>query len=417
MIAIRKWSMRLAFALLWLFVFSMPSEKSITISDFGTISRLLGAVAMGAGVIAIVLQGRLRMPSPFHLMVSLFILWAAISYRWSLDPDATLIRTQTNIQLIAVLWLIWEICPGEARVENLMEAYVLGTLVPAVNTVQRYLLGKMTYYQRYATEGFDPNDLALTLALSLPLSYALSLRRTGVRPWIYRLQMVTSMMTIFLSASRGGTMAMILALSLVVWTLGELPRRRRVALLVLGGVALGVAISLTPSTTWTRLATTASEIQEGTLNDRTMLWKAGLTAYVNDPYFGVGAGAYPETVAAWIGRPWIFVPVAHNSFLSILVETGLVGLALFGGALLLLIRAARRLPSLPRKMWLTEMAVWTLGVSSLTWEYRKVTWLVFGLLAGHAAALLRPRAGTAAVAQPAGGQSTYTTVRVAEVTA
>jgi hypothetical protein len=26
---------------------------------------------------------------------------------------------------------------------------------------------------------------------------------------------------------------------------------------------------------------------------------------------------------------------------------------------------------------------WTIGVSALTWEYRKPTWLLFGLLAAH----------------------------------
>jgi hypothetical protein len=45
---------------------------------------------------------------------------------------------------------------------------------------------------------------------------------------------------------------------------------------------------------------------------------------------------------------------------------------------------ASRMRHLERCLWLTLMLTWTIGVSALTWEYRKPTWLLFGLLAAHA---------------------------------
>jgi hypothetical protein len=38
------------------------------------------------------------------------------------------------------------------------------------------------------------------------------------------------------------------------------------------------------------------------------------------------------------------------------------------------------MPPFPQRLWLVSLAVWIVGVSSLTWEMRKPTWFFFGLL-------------------------------------
>jgi O-antigen ligase len=133
-------------------------------------------------------------------------------------------------------------------------------------------------------------------------------------------------------------------------------------------------------------------VSQGTLNSRTVLWKAGLDEFRTQSFGGIGAGAYPEASAKVIGRPWAFVPVAHNSFISVMVETGVIGLALFGSMLAMLYRSAAAMPGMTRSFWFTMLAVWTIGVCSLTWEYRKPTWLLFGLLAAqtHLSSLVPP---------------------------
>jgi O-antigen ligase len=266
----------------------------------------------------------------------------------------------------------------------LCSAYVLGTLVPAGDTLQRFLLGHQTFYNRYASTGFDPNDLALTLDLSLPMSYYLALKQKGPIRWVYYAQMLAAIGTIFMTVSRGGTFCMLIALSLIVWTVRSIPVRNRIVIAAMFAIAVVGAATLVPATSWKRLASAASEVSEGTLNSRTVLWKAGLHEFRNMPFGGVGAGAYPETSAKVIGRPWAFVAVAHNSYISVLVETGVIGFALFAVLLALFFRLAFRMPRITRAFWLTMLGVWMIGVCSLTWEYRKPTWLLFGLLAAHA---------------------------------
>jgi hypothetical protein len=57
--------------------------------------------------------------------------------------------------------------------------------------------------------------------------------------------------------------------------------------------------------------------------------------------------------------------------------------------------SATRLPYLEKWLWIVLLVTWMVGVSALTWEYRKATWFLFGMLAAQVgclqAAVLRGR--------------------------
>jgi len=72
--------------------------------------------------------------------------------------------------------------------------------------------------------------------------------------------------------------------------------------------------------------------------------------------------------------------VAHNSFLSVLVETGMVGLMLFGTLFVIAVVSTFYLPKLESNLWRTVLFIWFLGASALTYEHHKPTWLVLALI-------------------------------------
>jgi O-antigen ligase len=371
---------RLAFVFLWLFVCSFPVEKTIEIPGLGNVSKILGTLALGAGFLAVLVDGRIRVLTRAHAVLALFVLWTALTMRWSLDPSATAMKAVTSLLLLGMAWLIWEFCAQERNVIQLMQAYVFGTLYASANTLLRYQLARQTYYRRYAADGFDPNDFALTLALSIPMSYSLALRAQGRKAWFYWAQLGLVCLSVLLSASRTGFLASCMAASIVPLTF-DYTRRKQKLLLVTGliAAALGLA-AVVPASSWQRLATIGSEVQSGSLNDRGTIWRAGFEVYRENWFGGVGSGAYPRSVEPALGWPSDWLIVAHNTFLSVLVETGIVGFLLFAAFLALLVRAIWRMQGVSRMVWAVTAMVWFVGVNTLTWEIRKPTWLIFALV-------------------------------------
>src|SRR6266480_3166731 len=67
---------RVAFGLLWGFVFVLPWEEVVQLPLWGSIPRLVGVVALAVGVLYIVARGRIRPPASFHVLALAFVLWA-----------------------------------------------------------------------------------------------------------------------------------------------------------------------------------------------------------------------------------------------------------------------------------------------------------------------------------------------------
>jgi O-antigen ligase len=386
---------KVAFASLWLLVFAIPWEDAITIPGIGTSARLIGAVTFALGLLAILEKGTIRRPAAGHLMLALFVLSAAETYLWSLYPEGTLAQTLTYVQLLALAWLIWEIASRAVDQKRLLQAYVLGTLVSGTDTIYRFLAHQESAYQRYAGAKLDANDLGLMIALSIPISYYLLVQTKGLMAWVYRLQLVVAGTTIPLTASRGATLACFVALAIVPLTQNRLTMKQRIALFLTIAILIAGVLIFVPETSWERLATVPGEFEHGTMTGRTVIWKAGWEIFGEHPYLGIGANAFRMIVARVLVEPIRLddpdspSPPAHNTFLSVVVEEGVVGFAVFCALLMVLGLSVLGMPSLPRKLWMVCLSVWVVGVSSLTWEMRKPTWFLFGLLIAQSGALVR----------------------------
>lgn len=397
---------KMAFVSLWLLAFAIPWEDAITIPGFGTSARLIGAVTFALGLLAIVEKGTLRRPAAGHLMLALFVLSSALTYLWSLYPEGTLAQTFTYIQLLALACLIWEISPRLVDQNRLLQAYVLGTFVSGADTIYNFLAHEESAYQRYAGAKLDANDLGLMIALSIPISYYLLVQSKGWMAWIYRLQLVLAGTTILLTASRGATLASLAALTIVPLTQRYLSITQKIALVLTIAFLVAGILIFVPETSWDRLATVPGEFEHGTLTGRTVIWKAGWEIFREHPYIGIGSNAFRLIVARVLTEPIRLddpdspAPPAHNTFLSVLVEEGVIGFAVFCGLLIVLAVSIREMPSLSQKLWIVSLAVWAVGVSSLTWEMRKPTWFLFGVLIAQSAG--KTRQVSISEAQPSG---------------
>jgi O-antigen ligase len=78
--------------------------------------------------------------------------------------------------------------------------------------------------------------------------------------------------------------------------------------------------------------------------------------------------------------------VAHNSFLSVLVEQGMVGFLFFSAMFIAVFLALMELPLMERRFALVLLATLCLAMLPLTWEDRKQVWFVLAAIIGLARA-------------------------------
>jgi O-antigen ligase len=380
---------KLAFAFLWLMVFAIPWQNALMVASIGTIGRLIGLLAGGLGILAIIERQSVRFPSRGSVLAALFVLWATASYLWTLDPEETLVAAGTLIQLLLMVWLIWELAPEERDQRRLMQAYVLGTYVSGLDTVYRYFFHlESKYVNRYTSTGSNANDLALVMALSIPVSYYLAIQSEALMAWVYRAQLVLAGTTILLTASRDGFLASLVAVAIVPLTFARLTWPQRIANILTVAVLVCSGLLFVPATSWKRLSTIPEELSQGTLDERRVIWDAGKEVFRVHPFQGVGAGAFMGSVGRTLGGE---PRVAHNTFLSVLVEEGVIGFGLFCALIGVLGVSAYQMPPLAQKLWVVTLGVWVVGVCGATWEREKPTWLFFSLLMGHWASVVQKR--------------------------
>lgn len=371
------------FAALWLFVFTIPWESTVTVPGIGTVSRIAGASALTVGSLAILVRGRVR-PAPTSLIVIAgYTLIVVASLFWTLDSAATEQQAATGVQLFLMVLLIWNECTTESHVEALQIAYVLGAYVSIVATIIAFTSGLGSIDNRYMAPGFDPNELGVTVAVGIPIAWQLGVAAGRSRhAWVFRIYVPVALLAIILTASRGALLAAFAAVAAIPFSYKALRWRHKVAVALVLGLFLYKIDGIVPETTWQRLLTIPQQLEGGDLNLRTVIWAAGLDVFWEHPWLGIGAGAFPSVVGRRIGTDL----VAHNTLVSVLVQEGLIGISLFLGlamGLLYGVRAAVR----DRYAYVLTFLTWFIGAMSLTWEQKKVTWFVFALLllVGHSA--------------------------------
>jgi len=372
---------KLGFALLCLMVVSIPFECSLIWEQGATVSRMLGYVAVVGGLVAIGRRGSIRPPTSLHLLLLAMVLYSGLSLLWSVDEAATLLSLEARVRLFGMVLLIWELALERSNVEWLMRSYVVGGCVGIAGTIQNFISGQAQYEGRYMSDGFDPNDLALTLVVSIPLAWYLSSRTRSI--WmatLYYVYIVAVLFAVALTASRGGALAAGISLAIIPLSWRRQSRSRKVLVVAVLTFVITAGIGYVPESSWNRLSSISEEIQGGTMNSRTEIWMAGEKEFREHPFFGVGGGAFSGAVSTEIPDGF----VAHNSFLSLIVEYGVAGTLLALVVFVELVRLIWRMHHDERATWAVCFGALAAGMFGLSWLECKPPWLALGIALAHA---------------------------------
>ncbi len=365
-----------------LLIFSIPWENVVEHPVLGSAPRLIGIALAVFWLATVVITRRFRNPGAFHFAALLFVLWNVVSVFWSTNLDATTIQLFTWLQIFILLLILWDLYDTRAALLSALQMYVLGCYVVVGSTIVNYYSGETYYYERFSATGTNPDDLGAVLALGIPVAFYLAIGKTENK-FTSLLRLVnyafvpSALLGIALSGTRTALIAAVPGLIFGFLLLTRLGPAIRVAVVFLMITASLILVPFIPEASFERLATTRTEISGGDLNGRIHLWRQGLASFAEHPLLGVGGNMFRSVN--------VERKVAHNSFISVLVELGIIGFTLFGVTLLLAVLQTFRLPRSDLRFWLTVLATWVIVASALTWEHRKPTWFFLSLLIASSA--------------------------------
>jgi hypothetical protein len=376
---------KLAFLSLLCLVCAIPWATMVIIPGIGTMTRVFGMIAAPLALITVIREQRFRKPGIFLLTATLLVVWVILTNFWTVSPEYSLVSTFTYVQMLAFVWLIWEFGRTDKDRQNLMRAYVLGAYIAVLFILYLVFTTSNIGFERFTVTDSEPGEVALMLALAMPMSWYLSLiDPSRVRTWVYRLYVPLGCMAVACTASRQGFISTLIALTFVVWTVSRLRLGFKLSLCLLVPAAAFVAVQVVPPDSFERLWTIADEVDGGTMNGRTLIWRAGIETFADRPLGGLGTGAFVKGVEHELG----FEMGAHNTYLSILSSLGLIGFMLFMAVLITAWLSAtwlsaRSMDSLQWRLWCILFLTLAVGINAISWEHREPTWFVVGLLAAY----------------------------------
>jgi len=200
-------------------------------------------------------------------------------------------------------------------------------LIAITSIVSAHVSGRRLQGAFSGTYG-NSNDLALAIDLSLPLCLAFALTtRSYWKKLAWTVAMLAMIYAVFLTASRGGAIALVIVALVCLWELGV--KSGRFYLLSLVPVALIVIWLYSGSALRERFEQTNLDSSTNNLNteasgsaqQRKELLFQSLRVTVQHPLFGVGPGNFAIVSGVW--------HVTHNSYTQISAEGGIPALLLY----------------------------------------------------------------------------------------
>ena len=405
---------RLAYYLALAFVLSVPWESGLQFGPIGTVAKVLGVVAGTVWLISAIARGSIRPLDTFHKAYFLFLIWAGLTFFWSIAPGSTWHELLTYTQLFLMVLLLWDLLDTRKKVETAVQAYVLGAFVTSGSIIANYLSSpgaRFPAHDRVNALGYKIDGIALIVAIALPAAWYLAAGPTwsNRRPALRVLNFAYipfGGMALVLTGTRGATLATIPTAIFVLWSLkhasGTL-RAMAVGALLCASVLVyfyaprGMLDRISTATTATQLGQ-----QGGALSGRWSIWTASVDVWMHHPVRGIGVGAHRAAVSPILGQTKIYKTAskqAHNTYISVLTETGIIGGLLFLGVLLSVFARLRDLAGWERWYWSAQVGVLLIDAMSLSLEDSKSVW-IFLSLAVAAGALARQAATEDARAEP-----------------
>lgn len=314
-------------ALLLVLAAAMPWEDALAYpSKSVSVVKLLGLlVTVGWVFRALLRNDRVRAPA-----VSLPVLALGVAVGCSLlfspDPAGSLVTVLRYVLFILFFFLVIQLVRDRRDVLRLVRVSVVSAAAAAGWALYQYAFAHATHLVSGPIS--DPNDFAYVLASLLPLAAVLwvSDRRARLL-WTVAIAMLA--VALLATLSRG---ALVGLAAMVLWAVASrrIPLGRAVLSLTAVACVVGLAFLV-----WAPVINHSLEsknrIADQNVTSRLAFWDGAVRMAEDHPFTGVGPGRFGAEAPTYVRNNPIPLqnPVAHNSYLEILAESGVVALLAF----------------------------------------------------------------------------------------
>lgn len=284
----------------------------------------------------------LKTPQGRYLGLFLFAIFASVPF--SLWIGGSLLEIK-DLFLSKLPYLV--ILVGTAKTEEELD-WLLRAVVISIVIFGGVIMtggGSAAEGRAYAGGTYDPNDIAMIAAVSLPFALRLILGSSPAWKACGFVGLGAALLLILQTGSRGGMLAVgAILLAYLVVLRQSIPGRMKVLLIV----GIVVALASAPGVFLQRLNSLGNVSGDYNMTDplgRVEIWKRGIGYFARRPLTGVGVGQFnsAEGVSVQSLSGPMKWSTAHNSYVLAAAELGLPGIIGFLGLFLPIFPLVKRL--------------------------------------------------------------------------
>lgn len=290
------------------------------------------------------------------------------------------------VQEIMMIVLLCQVSKEKDYIHYL-QAFVLGALLNGILIFFGSFLGMQILHwggddeMRMTILGRDPNEMAMVHCFAIAMSlYLMRINKLKIWRNIYVASAILCVASILFTGSRTATVAVELLI-----LINFLIARKKIGGFVSGLVVTTllmfsvffVSVYFLEDSILERYTTMTTEVEEGTMANRTLIWNDCIKTFVNADGVNMLIGHGYNTTSLYTLRGYD----AHNVFLKVLVEYGIVGEILFLLLWYYFIKSALRLKDRDDKfLSLSLLSMIFISFQTLSWMYNILVWIVVILI-------------------------------------
>ena len=305
-----------------------PIENIFLLLGGGTLSKYLGIIIAPFLIIYLLKRNYIIQPKIIFFLI-IFLIYAAISVFYSINPDYSMQGLVTLISLIVLTILFFEAGLNSLELRWVKISNVALMLVVSIYMITDTIIFGTNFGLRSSlSSAIDPNVFASSIAIPVLIVLDWRFKKNIKSNLIFFLIIGVFLMAIVMTGSRGGLLALLLSSFAFIFLHLKKPFMSKILYIFFIGLFILLPLYLFMNIFLPDIASrfTLESVLSTGGTGRTKIWENYLNifskSYLSNIFFGNGYYSHGYVYESVFGK----VVASHNEFISFLIDFGLFGL-------------------------------------------------------------------------------------------